>query len=321
MSNKNGLFKILSSAVIFAMVCALIPISRYRDVMAQVNPGYIRQVQVLEPDKTGLKHPVGIFFSSRANSLQVVEGQSSPDQSVSYATDIVSLNAFGRKAGSVHVQATIENPLNVIYDVRDGRMLLYRSADHQLLSVHDDVKGTFKPNTLAQMDASPLGLVDPQGMTMDGQGRVWVLDAKGPRLVMLNPDHSGSYDADQAGTINLSRAGLGNLRGIAYDSATGNLQLLNPIRQKLYEVTQVGQVVSVRDLSGLNLSDPQAITFAPSGDQTDEPQQQSLFVADGSSGDIVEISLSDPRSGSDYRFYLSIGKNDRYEQRHYLLTS
>jgi hypothetical protein len=56
--------------------------------------------------------------------------------------------------------------------------------------------------------------------------------------------------------------------------------VISTATQKLYELTQNGQVVAVRDLAEFGLKNSQAMVFAPSGDQTDDPSQMSLYVAD-----------------------------------------
>ncbi|MGH8248047.1 MAG: Ig-like domain-containing protein, partial [Gammaproteobacteria bacterium] len=70
-----------------------------------------------------------------------------------------------------------------------------------------------------------------------------------------------------------------------------------------YELTQTGQVVAVRDLSDsddFKLIDPQGMVFAPSGDSTDDPANQSLYIANSRLGDkwqrpgeVIELSLAE----------------------------
>ena len=69
----------------------------------------------------------------------------------------------------------------------------------------------------------------------------------------------------------------------------------SPLAQTLFELTEAGQVLYTRDLSGLPLGDPQAMVFAPSGDTTDDPSQMSLYIADsGQTGAVIELSFIQP---------------------------
>jgi hypothetical protein len=69
-------------------------------------------------------------------------------------------------------------------------------------------------------------------------------------------------------------------------------------QKKLYELTQDGDLVSSFDLAGLGIKNPSAITFAPSVDNTDDPNIYDLFLLDASTSStgsqLVELSLQAP---------------------------
>jgi hypothetical protein len=73
------------------------------------------------------------------------------------------------------------------------------------------------------------------------------------------------------------------VRGLAFDPTTEHLHVMSLTDQKLYELTQSGQVVTTRDMSEFGLGDPGGMVFAPSGDQTDNPLEMSLYLADSGS--------------------------------------
>ncbi len=122
--------------------------------------------------------------------------------------------------------------------------------------------------------------------------------------------------------VDLRWAGNMGLHGIAYDPVSGNFHAVNPGEQRLYEFTASGEMVAFRDLSEFNLSNPQNIVFAESTDQTDDPLEMSLFVADsgkiqnspadlsssdnssisGNQGKILELSLVQPLEQIDANF-------------------
>ena len=74
--------------------------------------------------------------------------------------------------------------------------------------------------------------------------------------------------------------------------------------QKLYELTQSGQVVTTRDLVPFGLQSPQAMVFAPSGDQTDDPSQTDLFLADSGPQILEGTSASPQNTGQIVEFSL-----------------
>jgi uncharacterized protein YjiK len=259
---------------------------------AQGTPPVIWQVQALVNEQTGLSNPVGVAFSPRANAFEVLEGQGPAD-----ATDLVKLTPFADRAGQAQIAAAVQDPINVAYDNLVGRLLLVGAAGNQLLEVHEDAAGNIDPQTLIRHNISSWGLQDPQGMTVDANGILYILDAGGTRLVRVEPGAGGDLEAATVSQINLS---LASARGIAFDPTTGSLQVMVPAEQRLYELSPAGDVLAVRDISPLGLQNTQGMVFAPSGDQTDDPAQTSLFVAESadptlqSTGQIVELSLVTP---------------------------
>ena len=259
---------------------------------AQGSSPFIWQVQVLDSDKTGLSHPMGMAFSSRANAFQVSEGTAPAEM-----TELVKLTSLADRAGEARIAAAVQNPINIAFDNVIGRLLILRGSGNQLWEVREDADGNLDPRTLTRHNIRDLNLQDPQGMTVDANGNIFILDTIGPRIVRLQPGENGDLETATFSEVPLS---LASPRGIAFDATTGNLHVIVPAEQKLYELTEGGEVVNVRDLSEFNLKNPQGLVFAPSGDQTDDPAQLSLFVADSAdaqnTGQIVELSLVVPAS-------------------------
>jgi hypothetical protein len=281
---------------------------------AQDQPQFIRMVQEMRGEKSGLSSPVGVVFSSRANTFHVIETRGNND-TLAGVTTIKNISVFGHGAGSTQIKIGIEDPLNVAMDNIYGRLLIYQATTQQLIEVDEDSTGVLDANTLTIYDVSYFGLQDPQGMTFDPiQGYLYFLDGVEPRLVriMLPPD--GSFTSAMVDAVNLPWAGNIGLRGIAFDPMTGDFQVVSPSEQRLYEFSNSGEVVALRDLAEFNLSNSQGIVFAPSGDQTDNPIQTSLYLADSglpvesqtnalsndsvgnasTSGKIVELSMIQP---------------------------
>ncbi len=139
---------------------------------------------------------------------------------------------------------------------------------------------------------------------------MYVLDSSGQRIVRIEPAADGSLDigaalrAGRVSRIDLKGIGLTNARGLAFNPVNGHLYVLDTVKQTLYELTEGGQVVVVRNLfdSGdFDLIDPQGMVFAPASD-TSDPTAQSLYIADSHQGDplqrpgnIIELSVVEPQ--------------------------
>jgi sugar lactone lactonase YvrE len=256
--------------------------------------GFVRQVQVIEPESIGTDAPAGLAFSARGRAFQIVGRQ--PRGST---TAVIRFRPFLQRARANRRQArrlavASRDPINAAFDDRRHRLLLLSRAD-RLVDVRTGRRGGLRPWTLVRRDAGRLDLRDPQGMTVDpARGTLFFLDARGPSIVRVQPGPRGGLARATVSRIDLGGARIGRVRGIAFDPSSGHLQVGGT---RLYELTTRGRVVAVRDLSGLGVGAPQGMTFAPSGDLTDPPGQLSLYVAyrrgaGQATGGIVELSLT-----------------------------
>jgi hypothetical protein len=155
-----------------------------------------------------------------------------------------------------------------------------------------------------------LGIKDPQGITFDpADGRLFVLDAGKAQIVSVAPHPTLGFDANEAIRSNkvqrmpLEKLGAGTFRGIAFNPGNGHLYISQPDQKKIYELTQTGELVSTSDLASLEIDTVTAMTFAPSGDNTDDPNTNSLYLLESgktatsqetppSDSQIVELSLA-----------------------------
>jgi hypothetical protein len=194
-------------------------------------------------------------------------------------TDLIKLTPFADQVGSARIAAAIKDPRNMAFDGRLNRLLIFQSPNNQLIEVLEGSDGNLDPKTLIRHDARHFGLQNPQGMAVDPvSGNLFFLDAAGPRLVRVEPEPDGTVDAAVISVVDLQPIGLANVQGVAFDPTTNNIHLLAD--QKLYELTQAGQVVAIRDLAEFGLRDPEGMVFAPSGDLTDDPSEISLYITD-----------------------------------------
>jgi uncharacterized protein YjiK len=254
---------------------------------------FVRTARVLDSGTTDISAPVGLAAVPNQSVLFVVQANGAK------RTNVVSLDRFGRDAGSIQLGAAAEDPINMVFDARGHRLLALSAAD-QLLEVHVNAGGKLAPGTRRRVNVAQFGLRDPQGMAVDPQsGALYVLDAGQRRIVRVAPAADGSFRRAIRSEVDLRLNGLGAVRGLAFDPQSGHLYVRSG--QTLYEVTTAGKVVARRDLSGLGQGTPEGMVFAPSSDQTDDASQLSLYVADsrgpasvlaGSTGQIVELSFT-----------------------------
>jgi len=286
----HGLVLAFLASVVFAVTASAASVATTAN-----GTNALRLARVLEADRIGITAPVGLAFAADTKSFHVVGA--GPGGAT---TDVVRLKPFdlspvSDSVGSARIAAAIKDPVNVAFDARGSRLLLLDNVN-RLLEVRTNASGDLDPRTLVRRDALRLEIADAQGMTVDpASGVVFVLDAAQPRIVRIEPGADGSFDTATISEVDLRSSGLqSGVRGIAFDPSTGHLHLGSA--QELVELTTAGEMVTTRDLSGLELAKPEGMAFAPSGDLTDDPAQLSVYVADSgsaqSSGQIVELSLA-----------------------------
>jgi len=282
---------LFNSSILFLGLVISLSLMLFSAGLAQGRSDFIVQLRVIESEKTGLQYPMGLAFSPKASAFYVINDQETGN-SPAAATDIINLTTLALNAGTTRIPARIKYPINVAFDKKFDRLLILQFPENLILEVSEGLDEKLDPNTLIPYDARSFGLQNPQGMTVDPtDGTLYILDAVGPRIVRIQPGQGGSFTGATISEISFVQSGLDSPRGLALDPSTRNLYFVIPAEHRLYGINQSGSVVATHDLSQFPLMSPQGIVFAPSGDQTDDPLQTSLYITDNSSGQIFEFSL------------------------------
>ena len=310
----NNLKKILIRLLILTGII-LTPLRTVR-AAPQSPPAPIRVVRSIYMNEYGIQDPKGLVFSPIANTFFILNESTN-----------ISLVTMGEDyAGTVILSDAQSDPLNTAFDKKSESLFILNRGKFELVKIQADNKGL--PNASSSLDRFPIhafGIKDAQGITFDSaSGRLFVLDAGNSQIVSIVPHDALGFDADQAikdnkvQKVSLKKLGLGVLKGLAYNPSNGHLYISEPAQKRLYELTQEGDILSTFDLASLGIINPSAMTFAPSVDNTDEPNIYDLFVLDdgqaaqakkglfsftstrqqaaSSDSQIVELSLEAPMS-------------------------
>jgi uncharacterized protein YjiK len=273
------------------VVVSVIPARSWVSAQDGLAPLWV--VRALHTGEYGVDEPRGLAFSSEANSFLILDGSAN-----------VALVTLGEDhAGSQVISEVQDDPVNVAFDGKSGSLFVFKRGRSELVKSKLDASA---PSTRVAVNA--LGIQDPQGIAFGSQdGRLFILDAGNSQIVSVAPHSTLGFDADEAlrsnkvQRISLKKLRAGTFKGIAYNPRNGHLYVSEPAQKKLYELTQSGDLVSVFDLAALGISNPSAMTFAPSVDASDDPNIYDLFILDAraaskqqaasSGSQIVELSL------------------------------
>jgi uncharacterized protein YjiK len=278
------------SLILIGLIC-LTSLAGNSAAMAQGETDFVAQVRIFDVDTAGELYPAGLAYSPGATAFLVLEA-AKPGQ----VAEIVSLTPLEERASAVAIAVAIADPINIAFDSKANRLLIFDAVNRELIEIKANADGTLALETLSRHNAQHFGLQNAQGMTVDSSsGHLFILDRDGPRLIKVAPEIDGSFDNATISAVDLQPTGLVNLRGLAQDPTTGDLHTVDPAEETLYELTQSGQVVTSRDLSELQLGKLRGMVFAPSGDLTDNPAQMHLYLADSEIEESQDTPL--PESG------------------------
>jgi len=254
-------------------------------VLAQEAAGVLDLVGELDADQTGVREPRGLAYAAERGTFLTLDG--GQWQPAAAALELLELTRSAARRGGVRVTAALADPVNLAFDDQSQRLLILNGGE--LLAVETGSAGQLDPAALSRYRLAGVGLVDPQGLAVDpASGDVLILDSRQASLVRL----SGALEQPVVSVIDLQSAGIRAPRALAVDPSSGHVHVAVLAEQKLYELSLAGAVLAWRDLSAFAVRDIQGMVFAPSGDQTDDPAEMSLYLADG--GRIMEFSFIAP---------------------------
>jgi hypothetical protein len=285
--------------VLVVLILALLLVPAISSAFSHApSNGYWYQVRAIEAADLGLANPIGLTYTPSANLFFGLE---------SSGAALIAFTPFEDQVGRNPLATPTSHPLNAAFYEPTGELFALALGGQQLTQAQIGPRGDRPPadQTIRQLNAELLQLANPKGVTFDAEGgRLFILDAAGSSVVRVQADAQHAFDGEATGregrTQRIPLHSLENLalRGLAFNPANGHLYAGSPAEQRLYELTEVGQVVAIYDLAELNLRDPQGMVFAPSADKTDDPGIYNLYLADSglssenpNQGHIIEISF------------------------------
>jgi cell wall assembly regulator SMI1 len=250
-------------------------------------PGRPWVARRITEETLGFANPAGVVYSPRAHAFFV-----SPAEGPSRLKGVTHM---AEAAGMTTLDLAGADALNLSFDGHHGRLLTL-SGNRWLLAVAADGSGGLRRNVSARYDIRHLGLGKPAGLAVDQRtGTLYLLDAAIPRLVRAEPTADGGFDAAAVSYVELNAIPADGLKGLAFDSGTDHL-FLSSGPQTLYEMSAAGELLATHDISQARLKSPGGMVVAPTGDQTDDPSAQSVYIADegtrSTSGAIVELTFA-----------------------------
>ena len=247
------------------------------------SEGGIRLARVMEPKRSEFANPTGLAFQPEGSVLLIVGREPGAPSGSSTQVGLATLGE--ETVGFVGLDVGIADPVNLTVDPGLGRLIAFDAARQELVEVDLGPGAALDDGTVARYDASAFGVPGPSGLAVDPRsGRLYLLDAASGRIVTVAPDGRGGYEGGTVAEIALPASLRSKPHGLAVHPGTGHLFTLEAGPGNLYELTPAGELVATFDVSQFGLRSPAGMVFAPSGDATDDPREQSLYVAETGAG-------------------------------------
>ena len=245
--------KFFTVSLLLIWLCHYWMIPSNRVVMAQTEPlttatdaekndtesagkPFVRFVRDIETAPFGITNPAGLAFSAKTNLFHVQSAQRA-GQDAPRETTVTPLQPLGRAGGAIKIAEQVKDPINMTFDSKWNRLLLLKMPEAQLLVVPSQADGKLNTSPLRRHQLQLAGLQNPQGMTVDPQnGLLYLLDAVGPRVFVIEPDTAGNLENAQIRNIDLGTTGIVNPRGLAWEPGEQQLYTLSLDQQTLYSL-------------------------------------------------------------------------------------
>ena len=264
-----------------SLVVVLVLLAGSRSFAQDAATGAAEVMQMLEPDQLQVTQPAGLAYLAADDTFVLLDAAAADGAGYqAYTHYDPATNAAVALAGG----PAIDTAANMTYD--GTRLLLLDSRSGELTAAAV-VPAAAALTVSSRYNIAALQLQGPWGMAADGAtGVLYILDSAANRVARLAPGANGDFDGaaalaeDRVSFVDLRAPGAGALRGLAFNPQTGHLYALEPARLLLHEFTTAGELVKTHDLKASGLANPQALVFALSGDQTDDPSRLDLYIAD-----------------------------------------
>ena len=246
---------------------------------------YQRMVRKFEMPELGIPNPAGLIYSDKADVFFVTPNKGSNElRLITFVPDV---------KGSITLTIPVPDPINMAFDGKSNSLFLYDAEADELVEIKERGDGhpQTSPDAIIRYKVQPYLVKQSRGLTFDPlTGDIYFLTQPSshavPRVVRVSPDPQAGFDGETAEKngkivkVLLKSLQGEELRGIAFNPVNDHLYITSSTYQKLYELNREGDILSSRDISSLELGVVQNMVFAPSGDQTDDPERVSLYITD-----------------------------------------
>ena len=251
-----------------------------------LGAGEINLVRTFETWNAGIirsTDPAGIVYHPPSGHLFISDSEINEIAAIWNCENIFEISLLGDQVfntfdaynpGGQPCPPTTNNnnrePTGIAYNEFDGFFYISDDGEHAILR-YDSTFG-------ASLASVTVPGADFEGITSDpSTGFLYLISGEGQNDVNV-------YDSDLVFRYQFSVAGIAtDPEGIAYSSRRNHVFILSGHDKKVYEFTLDGNLVTDYNIGNFLPVpiDPQGLSFAPSSDPNDDPNNFNLYIVDG----------------------------------------
>ncbi len=246
---RHRAYRLILVAMIIAVVFGNV-VQNSVVVHAAIGSARFADIQSIGTSKLGVPNPGGFAFLPAAAGFLLWEQNTE-------LTQTSLIKDYKHAGGDINLPTAVNGDLNSAYDPSSGSIFFLGSGSTRLTRVDLNSKGypATTANSATKFDTHAYGVQSPAGITFDPlTGRLYILDAKGPRIVSVAPAAGRNYAGTSARISRMNVTGVGSttLRGLAYNPKNTHLYAAAPNEKKIYEFDSQGVAVAQMDLANFN---------------------------------------------------------------------
>ena len=277
-----------------------------------LSAGEIRLVRSFETWNAGIiksTDPAGIVYHPPSGSLVISDSEINEIAAIWNCENIFVINLSGNQViRTFDAYAPGGQPCPPLFQIfrREPTGITYNEFNGLFYITNDDRNQILRYDNAGFGEATAAVVApneDVEGITSDpSTGYLYVVAGEGGSKVLV---YTSDLDSLTSFSVNDR---VGDPEGIAYNAQLNHLFLVSQSDLKVFEYTLSGQFVTDYDISGLLPTPicPQGLTFAPSSNPNDEPNNFNLYIADGQVDNNPDPNLD--RDGIIYEVEVFSGK-------------
>lgn len=228
--------------------------------------------------------PAGLAYLSASQQLMVADSE--VDEMAIFEGVNIFESSLQAKLGKTHnTLAFSKEPTGVAFNPSNGHYFFSDDGQKQITEVapgNDGVIGT-ADDTVISFSTRTFNCRDPEGIAY-ANGKLYIADGLGREIWILRPGPNGVFDGvapdgdDTVSSFDTSGLGQQDPEGVEFSSGSNTLYIVSNDKQtNIAEVSESGGLVSVVDVSALNVLSPGGLTYAPGSQSSTE---NHIYVVD-----------------------------------------